>query len=1004
MKQGGAKPKKSIINMADRQDLFFRAHAIPVTTQKEHRTNPHVEMPEQALIFHCATTADERQELLFGAYICAQLEGSNFVTREIGLFHRGDHPEELRVLKHFVKDSAFELGTEEQFRRNVLLKYLKAGSLLAAFDAPAQISRLAIKSNKSYKRPRAFSFYFRMFQDKKTRKMRPSGYEPGLSIESLDAAKAIFRFIKYKFHGTDAEREEQEQQLANAHILDLKTLTAVHTGEGHTFPSACEIFGVPFSRARKFRPRITKPAIEHLLRNVTGELELLNRLTQEFARHPIDLVPERCYSPATLVKQYYSKMKVKPPQEKFNIADAINGIAMQSLAAGRAECTITRTPEPIVYVDFHAQFPAVSKLLDCREILCADSLEFADFTAEAREIIKRVTPNDCFHPAFWKRLRWFALVEPCEDVLPIRAKFAQREDSDPKLAWNFVTSKQPFWITAPDAIAAKLITGKPLKILRAIAVIPHGVQPGLVPVKLYDQMEVDPLRDDLAVKFVELRTSVKTENPNLAGGFKVAANSAAFGILCQMNVKDLDSPSPLRIFSGEANYLTPPDRIWEEPAEFYCPVLASLVTGGSHLLCAMLERTVRDMGGQIAAMDTDSAMIVSTKDGGLVPCAGGPHRVKNYQARTGNAAIRALSWAEVDGIREKFESLNPWRDTLKTPFLKLEKENFDSDGERQQLYAYCVSAKLYCLFNLDGDRLLVRKPSGHGLGFLQAPYTIADWQRRTGRKWKEQLPPWISETWHFILSRDLGLPSRPPSWLKQPAVMSVPITTPQVWARLGVFKDDLRPFTVVTVPFPKKELGLLWKGYFIMPHTERLNDLHGRTMVNIVSGAAFHIHDKNSARLPKPPGWLSLMTMEDEINHILSRAESKFCTPNGGICTSRTVGLLARRHIVAGDFHFIGKEASTRWAGGPDPSMMADAGSLDPADETCREYERVVDAKYLDQIRTQARQFSNKLLSRQSGVARCAIINFKKGKNTIKPRTLRKLTKAIHDLQNKSMS
>jgi hypothetical protein len=55
--------------------------------------------------------------------------------------------------------------------------------------------------------------------------------------------------------------------------------------------------------------------------------------------------------------------------------------------------------------------------------------------------------------------------------------------------------------------------------------------------------------------------------------------------------------------------------------------------------------------------------------------------------------------------------------------------------------------------------------------------------------------------------------------------------------------------------------------------------------------------------------------------------------------------------------------------------------------------ERVVDPKYLDQILTQAKQFSNKLLSRQSGVARCAIINFKQGKNTIKARTLRKLTK-----------
>jgi hypothetical protein len=233
--------------------------------------------------------------------------------------------------------------------------------------------------------------------------------------------------------------------------------------------------------------------------------------------------------------------------------------------------------------------------------------------------------------------------------------------------------------------------------------------------------------------------------------------------------------------------------------------------------------------------------------------------------------------------------------------------------------------------------------------------------------------------------------------------MAVPITTPQVLARLGIFKDDLRSFTVVTVPFPKRETvrDPLWAGYFIMPHTEKLNDLHGRTMVNIVSGETFHIYDKNSSRLPKPPGWLSLKTMEEEINHILSRAESKFCTPNGGVCTSRTVGLLARRHIVAGDFHYMGKEASTRWVGGPDPSMMAAAGALDPADETCREYERVVDPKYLDQIRTEAKQFSTRSLSRQSGVAKCAIINFKNGRNTIKPRTLRKLTKAIHNLQNK---
>jgi hypothetical protein len=233
--------------------------------------------------------------------------------------------------------------------------------------------------------------------------------------------------------------------------------------------------------------------------------------------------------------------------------------------------------------------------------------------------------------------------------------------------------------------------------------------------------------------------------------------------------------------------------------------------------------------------------------------------------------------------------------------------------------------------------------------------------------------------------------------------MAVPITTPQILARLGVFMDEIRPFTAMTVLFPKRESieDPLWNGYFIMPHTDKLNDLHGRTMANIVSGEMFHIYDKNSSRLAKPPGWLSLRTMEDEINRILSRAESKFCARNGGVCTSKTVGLLVRRHIFAGEFHFTGKEASTRWAGGPDPSMLADAGALDPADETCREYERVVDPKYLDQIRTEAKHFSNKLLSRQSGVARSAIMNFKKGRNTIKPRTLRKLTRAIHDLQDR---
>jgi hypothetical protein len=48
-----------------------------------------------------------------------------------------------------------------------------------------------------------------------------------------------------------------------------------------------------------------------------------------------------------------------------------------------------------------------------------------------------------------------------------------------------------------------------------------------------------------------------------------------------------------------------------------------------------------ETGKPESAMDTDSAMIISTKDGGLVPCAGGPHRLENYRVPSGHAAIRA---------------------------------------------------------------------------------------------------------------------------------------------------------------------------------------------------------------------------------------------------------------------------------------------------------------------------------------------------------------------------
>jgi hypothetical protein len=266
-------------------DLFFRAHTTPVTPQKDYRFKRHATPPKEALIFRCATTNDEKKDFLFGSYVCAELEGTEYFAKEIGVFYREGHRDEFRALTRFVTGSTYEIGSLEQFRRGVLLKYLKAGALIVAYDAPREIGLIAVKWNPSAKIRRGFSFYFRMFRDPKTGKMRPSGYEPGISIESLDATKAIYRGIKYKFHDTDADQEGEDKKSSNVHILNLKTLTSVVTGDVYSFQAACNTFEVPASRQNKSHSRVTKPAIERLLREVTAELELLNRLKKEFDRH-----------------------------------------------------------------------------------------------------------------------------------------------------------------------------------------------------------------------------------------------------------------------------------------------------------------------------------------------------------------------------------------------------------------------------------------------------------------------------------------------------------------------------------------------------------------------------------------------------------------------------------------------------------------------------------------------------------------------------------------------
>jgi hypothetical protein len=183
---------------------------------------------------------------------------------------------------------------------------------------------------------------------------------------------------------------------------------------------------------------------------------------------------------------------------------------------------------------------------------------------------------------------------------------------------------------------------------------------------------------------------------------KTLASAGAYGIFAEVIRTELSGRKTERVsvcdWTGERHQLD--ERNPERPGRYFFAPLAANITAGTRLLLAICERLVTDAGGTWAFMDTDSIAIVSSEYGGLVPCPGGP-----YRDGEGRECVRALSWAQVDQIRERMRPLNPYRGKAgEKSILELEDENYQLDptdperrrvlrDKRRQLYCLAISSK-----------------------------------------------------------------------------------------------------------------------------------------------------------------------------------------------------------------------------------------------------------------------------------------------------------------------
>jgi hypothetical protein len=891
-------------------EVAFRAFTLreePETRIKRARFRRKIQIerwPKPALIFDTETTIDAAQSLLFGsARVCRWNSASCLECLREYLIHadgleRSD-PAGYAILRGYVRahwSERISLLSRADFLKVVFWPACQTRMHIVGFNLPFDLSRLAVGWSPARGKRYRNGFSLRLWEltDKRTGKRRENRFRPRIRIKQIDSKRSLMGLS-----------QPSKGDTLPAQFLDAKTLAFALTNDSHSLESACKAFEVLHSKQKALEHgKITPEYIEYNRRDVLATKELLEELRREFDKHPIALFPSKALSPASMSKSYLKAMGMRPPKDRFARlpSDAL-AAAMLSYYGGRAECRIRSAIVPVVYVDFLSMYPTVNTLMELWSLLSAQEIKVEDATEEIRELIDNATPEDLFDPAFWKNLRFFAQIVPTADILPIRARYGSGNRAF-NIGVNYLTSQIPLWYSGPDALAAKILSGKTPQIIRAFRLAPKGQHAGLKSVKLRGSVEINPSAD-LFKAIIEERKNLKNrsdlseaEKKRLDKFLKVKANSGSYGIFAEMNPEELPikESAKLTVYGLNGPFMAI-SRKPEDPGEFWFPLIASLITGAARLMLALLEDSIREAGGHYAFCDTDSKGIVATEHGGFVDCPGTP---------TGK--IKALSWREVEAIRDKFSRLNPYaRSAVPGSILKIEDVNFDECGQRE-IFAFAISAKRYALFTLaaDGGIKIVGEPSEHGLGHLLNP-TDPDSESRE----------WIAEAWTYLILRHLGRDPEPPIWLGRPAISRITASTPEMVRRLNQprkrvpYERQVKPMNfalaahAVYAGLPKDVDPEHFQP--IAAYESDPRKWTTRTWVDCHSGKKFAITTHRSVQ----PDVVQVKSYEDVLAEYELHPESKSAGADERN-PRKAIGLLGRRHVLVlpEDISYIGKESN----------------------------------------------------------------------------------------------
>jgi hypothetical protein len=940
--------------MTELHDLFVRAYAVAAKQKQDKdyksksQNNDSPKWTRQALIIDTETRITADQSLTFGVFRLCELENGKYkVTRE-GIFYADDLPaRDRQVLENYARTAVsdamsfppeFQLYSRCEFMQKVFWPARKQnGALICGFNLPFDLARLAIAWSRG--EHNEWSFTMSRF---------PNGvenrYYPRILINPIDSKKAFINLA-------NPWKTEEWKHEAKPHFLDLRTLAWALFNRSFSLKRLCEELQTEHQKIdHEPTGEVTVEEIEYARQDGRCTVDALNTLKEEFDKHPINLKPFNAYSPASVAKSYLDAMGIIQPEHKFKISPKYLGIVMQAYYGGRSETRIRCTEVPVVPVDFTSEYPTCCALLGLFDVLTAESVTFEDDTESVRRLLRKISLDGCFNPAIWKEFNFFALVQPDNDILPVRTVY---DGVTQNIGNNYLTSDTPLWFAGCDVIASAIRTKKAPRILRAIRMVPHGKQTDMKTVNLRGSMvEIDPYKDDLFRKVIEQRKLNKSDK-KLYYWLKIFANSI-YGFFVELIPELQNQNVPVEVFSGEKRFPDSSD-VDEKAGKWFFPPLASLITSAGRLLLAMTEACVDEKKGTYLFCDTDSLAIVSSKHGGPLSIPG-------------SKGLRILSWAETQNIADKFTSLNPYnRKAVKGSILNRADANYvDSDATKRQrqLYGYSVAAKRYALYEKAGKSdITIVDPKAHGIGFLYPP-------QDSPKHWDKEVPRWIYQLWDYIVRGALKLRRKTPSWLDIPQMMRLTITTYNVLEMLGEW-EIARPYNFLLLPMVDPLFGVAFhrqsndKVLLVSAFSSKQEEWFDLECVNVHDGKKYKMLNCKRANGNIPYNVVFPSQFAHLVIQYQQHPESKSLAPDGTPCRAETEGLLKRSPVIAGEIRYVGKETDRKWEEGDEISIL---------EFTATEYGRTKKVIATEDVKAQIKNIGINKCARESGFHRTNFI------------------------------